>query len=360
VGASWISRIPQMQDALGLSNRSLGVALLGLPLVSVAVTLVLPRVLERHARRIVVIGLPVAGASLCLLSAAAGRFELLLALAVVGAATAAVDVAMNAQAVVVQSTLRRSVVARWHAMWSAGGFVGAAVGAGFAALSASLLLHFVSVLVVVSVAVGWLRLWLAPDPTHTADGERRSWSHDRRVLLLAVVSLAGFAVEVCAADWGGVFLRRVLGTAVSTAAVAYAAFALPHFVARLFGDALIARWSRPAVLVTGLVAAATGFTVLITSTTTAQALLGLAASGAGISIVVPVALLAAGNVPGVPSGTGVATVAGISYAGWSVTPPLVGAIAGAAGLRVALVLPLAAALTGAGLVVLASRTRRTV
>jgi hypothetical protein len=73
--------------------------------------------------------------------------------------------------------------------------------------------------------------------------------------------------------------------------------------------------------------------------------------------VVPVALLAAGNVSGVPSGAGVATVAGISYAGWSVTPPLVGAVAGAAGLRIALVLPLAAALAGAALVVVASRDR---
>src|SRR6059058_5356905 len=64
VGASWISRIPQMQDTLDLSNRALGLALLGLPLGSVAVTLVLPRVLERHARRIIVIGLPAAAASL--------------------------------------------------------------------------------------------------------------------------------------------------------------------------------------------------------------------------------------------------------------------------------------------------------
>src|SRR3954468_4598579 len=72
VGASWISRIPQMQATLSLSNTVLGVALLGLPLGSFAVTLVLPRVLERHARRIIVLGLPAAGASLCLLPAAGG------------------------------------------------------------------------------------------------------------------------------------------------------------------------------------------------------------------------------------------------------------------------------------------------
>jgi len=360
VGASWISRIPQMQDALDLSNRVLGLALLGLPLGSVAVTLWLPRVLERHARRIVVLGLPAAAASLCLLPAAGNAEGLLAALVVVGVTTAAVDVAMNAQAVVVQSTLSRSVIARWHAMWSAGGFVGAVVGATFAALSPSLLAHFASVLVLVALADAWLRHRLAADPAEAPEHERRSWSRDPRVLVLAAVSVAGFVIEVCAADWGGVFLRRVLGTAVSTAAIAYAAFALPHFLARLFGDALIARWSRAAVMLSGLLAAAAGFALLVTSTTTVQALLGLAVSGAGISLVVPVALLAAGNVVGVPGGAGVATVAGISYAGWTLTPPLVGVIAGAAGLRAALLLPLCAALAAAGLVTVISRTGRAV
>jgi predicted MFS family arabinose efflux permease len=278
---------------------------------------------------------------------------------VVGFTTAGVDVAMNAQAVQVQRRMSRSVISRWHAMWSAGGFAGAGVGALFAAATTALLPHFLLVLVAVSIAVGWLRRGLAPDPRQEDAREQRSWSRDARVLLFAAVSLAGFTVEVCAADWGGVFLRRVLHTSVSTAAVAYAAFALPHFLARLFGDAAIGRWSRTAVLVAGLLTATAGYTLLVTSASTAQALVGLALAGAGISVVVPLALLAAGSVPGVPSGAGVATAAGISYAGWSATPPLVGAVAGAAGLRVALLLPMAAAV-GCALLVAATRTSRVV
>ena len=359
IGASWISRIPQMQDSLGLSNRGLGVALAGLPLGSVAVTLVLPRVVERHARRIMVAGLPVSATALCLLPLAGGIAGLLLALVVIGVTTAGVDVAMNAQAVMVQQSLRRSVVSRWHAMWSAGGFAGAGVGAAFAAATSSLLPHFIAVLVAVTVGAMYVRHRLAPDPLEPPAGERWSWSGNREVLVYAAVSVAAFAVEVCAADWGGVFLRRVLGTTVSTAALAYAAFALPHFIARLCGDAVIARWSRTAVMCTGLVVAAGGYLVLVTSTTVAQVFIALAVCGAGISVVVPVALLAAGTVAGVPRGAGVATAAGISYAGWSSTPPLVGAVAGAAGLRIALVVPMAAALLCAAALAI-SRTSRTV
>jgi predicted MFS family arabinose efflux permease len=359
IGASWISRIPQIQDSLAMTNSMLGVALVGLPVGSVAVSLVLPRVVERHARRIMLVGLPVAALSLCLIPIANGAAGLLVALVVVGFTTAGVDVAMNAQAVLVQQQLPRSVISRWHAMWSAGGFAGAAAGAAFAATTKSLWPHFIVVLIAVVLAATTLRRRLAPDPAEPIAGERRSWSRDRRVLLYAAVSVAGFAVEVCAADWGGVFLRRVVGTTVSTAALAYAAFALPHFLARLCGDAVIARWSRSHVMATGLFAAALGYVVLVTSTTTAQVFVALALCGAAISLVVPVALLAAGTVPGVPSGAGVATAAGISYAGWSATPPLVGAVAGAAGLRVALVVPMAVALLCAGLVA-AARTSRTV
>ena len=359
IGASWISRIPQLQDSLNLSNRMLGFALVGLPLGSVAVTLLLPRVVERHARRIMLVGLPVAAVSLCLLPIARGAGELLLALSVVGFTTAGVDVAMNAQAVLVQQGLSRSVISRWHAMWSAGGFAGAGAGAAFAATTRSLWPHFLVVLVAVALAATSVRHRLAPDPVEPPAEERRSWSRDRRVLVFAAVSVAGFAVEVCAADWGGVFLRRVVGTTVSTAALAYAAFALPHFLARLFGDAVIARWSRSTVMAAGLFGGALGYVVLVTSTSPAQVFVALALCGAAVSVVVPVALLAAGTVPGVPSGAGVATAAGISYAGWSATPPLVGAVAGAAGLRIALIVPMATALVCA-VVVVASRSSRTV
>jgi hypothetical protein len=71
-----------------------------------------------------------------------------------------------------------------------------------------------------------------------------------------------------------------------------------------------------------------------------MALVGLAVAGAGVGLVVPVAFAAAGSVEGVPAGSGVATAAGVSYAGWTTAPPVIGGLAAVAGLRVGLLLPL--------------------
>jgi uncharacterized membrane protein YedE/YeeE len=69
--------------------------------------------------------------------------------------------------------------------------------------------------------------------------------------------------------------------------------------------------------------------------------------------VFPVALAGAGQIAGVSSASGVATAAGSSYIGWAATPPLIGVLAGAVGLRAALLVPAAVAMAG----VLALRRR---
>lgn len=339
VGASWISRIPGVQDDLHLSNRVLGLALLGIPVGSVAASAVLPSALARSTRRVIVVALPASAAALCLLAVASSALTLAVGLLVFGVATGAVDVAMNAHAVVVQRRLAASAFGRWHAMWSAGGFTGAGLGALAVAAGMSPLRHFVTVVVVTAAATAVLAPALA-DHGRAQERTHRSWTANRRVLLLAAVALAGFVVEVAAADWGGVFLRRDLHASTTVAAAAFAVVALPHFVVRVTGDPLISRWPGRRLMAGGLLSAAVGYTVVVTSTTPATALIGLAVVGAGVALVVPVAFAAAGNVDGVSAGAGVATAAGVAYLGWAATPPAVGAIAGAGGVRAGLVLPL--------------------
>jgi hypothetical protein len=337
-----------VQDDLHLSNSALGLALLGVPAGSVAASAVLPSMLPRSTRRIIVAALPASAGALCLLAVAPSQLTLAAGLLVFGVATGAVDVAMNAHAVVVQRRLAASAFGRWHAMWSAGGFAGAALGALVVAAGLSPLRHFV----VVTIATAGVTAVLVPglaDSGPVQERTHRSWTANPQVLLLAAVALAGFVVEVAAADWGGVFLRRDLHAGATVAAAAFAVVALPHFLVRLTGDPLISRWPARRLMAGGLIAAAMGYTIVVTSTAPLVALLGLAVVGTGVALVVPVAFAAAGNVPGVSAGAGVATAAGISYLGWAATPPAVGAIAGAGGVRTGLVLPLLVAVVVAAL-----------
>jgi hypothetical protein len=56
----------------------------------------------------------------------------------------------------------------------------------------------------------------------------------------------------------------------------------------------------------------------------------------GVAATYPIALRAGGSQPGIASGVGIAAVATMGSAGGMAAPPLIGSVAGAAGLRTAL------------------------
>jgi hypothetical protein len=75
---------------------------------------------------------------------------------------------------------------------------------------------------------------------------------------------------------------------------------------------------------------------------------GFACLGAGMAAVVPIVFRAAGAVPGIAPGLGLAAVSSMSYLGFLVGPPLIGAVAELTSLPRALLV-----LVGLALVVLA-------
>ena len=63
---------------------------------------------------------------------------------------------------------------------------------------------------------------------------------------------------------------------------------------------------------------------------------GFGLVGLGLSNVVPIVFSLAGNYPGVQPGVGIAAATTIGYSGFVVGPPLIGFIADASDLRIAL------------------------
>jgi MFS family permease len=268
-------------------------------------TAVIPRLIARWgSHRVVGVSLPASAGSLALLGQAGSLVALGLLLVLLGATTGALDVAMNANGVALQNRWGSSVFSRLHAMWSLGAFAGAGIGAIVTRHDVSIAVHL-PIAAVVILAVGLVAsTGLDADPAVTAVPTRSaSWSRDPRVLV-------------------------------------HAAFSLPHFGARVLGDPVVDRFGRRSLLAGCLLVAAVGYLLIVLSQEPVLALVGLGVAGAGIGLVVPVAFAAAGSVEGVPAGSGVATAAGVSYAGWTTAPPVIGGLAAVGGLRVGLLLPL--------------------
>jgi fucose permease len=105
---------------------------------------------------------------------------------------------------------------------------------------------------------------------------------------------------------------------------------------RFFGDRLRSRLSAARLVRLSASLAAAGLIVALLAPWAAMAVAGFAIVGLGLSNLVPIFFSAAARIPGQPSGTGIAAVATLGYGGFLIGPPVIGAVAEATSLTLAL------------------------
>lgn len=141
--STWASRIPAIQNKLHLSDAGLGGVLLALPtglMVSLPISGWL--VSKYGSRSMLVWGAVLYPSILLLLALSPSVWELILSLFFFGIAGNLINIAMNTQAVGVESLYGRSVMASFHGLWSIAGFTGALIGTFFV----SKIFHLLSIL----------------------------------------------------------------------------------------------------------------------------------------------------------------------------------------------------------------------
>ena len=115
------------------------------------------------------------------------------------------------------------------------------------------------------------------------------------------------------------------------AAIGYAAFAGAMAIGRFGGTWVLTRMSRVTALRASGVLASVSVLTLITVESMATGLVAMVGWGLGVALVFPAAMSAGAENAERPA-QGIATVATIGYGGFLVGPPMIGFIAGAAGL----------------------------
>ncbi len=337
--ASWTAHIPDVKADLGVDNGTLGFALLGTPVGSVGAVVLAARLLPRFgSRRLVqvsLVGYCLTGPIIGLTGSVPGLFA---ALFVWGAFQGLLDVSMNTQAIAVEGRRERTLMNGIHAWWSIGAFAGAGVGTLGVALGVTLSVQLLLVGVPVMLGAGLLTARMLSDGQQAANvaAERPARTVSGAMLALGAIAFASMLCEGAAADWSSVYLRDSLGGSAAVAGLGYTAFALAMFGVRLGGDRLLR--SLPADRLLPLLAgvATVVFALALTIGSTGVVIAGFFVLGFGIGAVVPTAFSAAGRLPGVHPGIGVAGVSALGWAGFVLGPPLIGQVAGATSLTVAL------------------------
>ena len=356
-GPSFLARLPDRQSDLGLSDGALGLTLVGMAVGAMAVSPLAGRLVGVFgSRRVVVTATVVLGASLWTAGAAPSAGALFAALAVVGAADAAMDISMNANGAAYEDRTGRSVMHGFHGAWSLGALGGAGLAALAAVAGVSLTVHLAMVGAVIAAAVLATRSGLVADDelptTARADsasprvGTRHAHTPKRQglvgrvrapIVVLAAATVAGAVVEGGASDWSAIQLER-LGVGTGVSALGYAAFMAGMVGGRFAGDRLTDRFGGPVLLRGGMAMVAAGLLVGVSSANPIAFAVGLFFAGLGAAGFFPLAFSAAARTPGVAPGSGAATVSLAARVGFLVEPVIVGAVADLFGLRWAFVL----------------------
>ncbi|TIC84521.1 MFS transporter [Nocardioides sp. GY 10127] len=364
VFATFVSRLPDVRESLGLTNGDLGLLLLA---TSTGSILALPAtgwlVGRLGAATTVRLGavLATSGLVVAALGAVLGTVPLTgIGLFVLGMGHGTWDVSMNVEAAEVERRLRYTIMPRFHAGWSLGSFTGSGVAIVLLALHVPLMVHVLVVVAVCLVAVQvvtrrFLDAEVAGEHAPVTRDSRSAWG-EPRVLAIGVMVLAFALTEGTANDWLSLALIDGYDLPHWGGVAGFTIFVVAMTTGRLVGTTLLDRFGRVVVLLVSAALAFVGVLLTVFGGHLALVAVGVVLWGLGAALGFPVGMSAAADDP-VRAAARVSVVSTIGYGAFLAGPPLLGWLADHVG-TLHMLLVLAVLLVPSAVAVSAAREQR--
>ena len=332
-------RIGDIQRAMGVTEGTLGFALIGAACGTLVSLTFASRLLERVGyRRVVHTLVPLLPAWYALAAWAPGPMALFLLLVPAGITIGCIEIIVNLEADRVEHQLGRRIMNRAHAFWSFGFFAAGLLGALMSKLGASPQLHLALMVPVVFVATVLLLGRFDPAPHRDAgQGEPQEAPHFARptgfIMVLVLVTLPAMMLEGAGAEWSAIYMRDVFAATPFISGFAVALGAFTQAVTRFIADAYVERHSPAGVSRVLLGVLGVGALLVFSAWHAWLSLLGFALMGVGTSVIFPLAMSAAAQRTDRPAALNVAALAQTAFVIFMVGPPLLGFVAEHFGIR---------------------------
>ena len=330
-------RVGDIQQALGITERVLGLALIGTASGTMVSLTLASRWLDRWGHgRVLRLGLPLLALAFAAASWATGPLALYLLLLPAGLVIGAVEIVVNLEADRVEHQLGQRIMSRAHACWSIGFFSAGLLGAGAAQWGLSVQAQLAGMVLLVAGASTLLLRGFAP-ARHRPDshaGAAPHWARPtRHTGLLLLATLGAMVLEGAAIDWSAIYMRDVFAVPPFAAGAAVALGALAQAAARWVADGFVARHGPLRVARCLQTLLGLGAALVLLAPHPALALLGIALMGVGSSAIFPLAMSAAAQATDRPAALNVAALAQTAFIAFLLGPPLLGWVATAFGIR---------------------------
>ncbi len=356
--ATWASRIPAIQQSLGISDSFLGIILFALPVGSMlSLSFAGVLVTKLGSKKIALCALLSYAVLLCLIGLAQNISLLIGILVLFGMAGNTANIAINTQAVGVEGRYGRNIMASFHGIWSLAGFTAAGIGTIMMGREVLPQYHFMGIAALALAGAAACFPYLLPEEEKVeATTQQKFFSKPHSSLVkLGVIAFCCMICEGAMFDWSGVYFQKVVLARPEWIGAGYTAFMCTMATGRFVADWVVHRTGFQKTVQASGVLIATGLLISVLFPYLPAAILGFLIVGFGVSSVVPLVYSEAGKSGHASPGMALTAVSSIGFLGFLLGPPLIGAIAGAASLRVSFLL---IAAIGAFIVVLVHYTYR--
>ncbi|MEO7802329.1 MAG: MFS transporter [Ginsengibacter sp.] len=335
--ASWASRIPDIQKQLHLSDTALGGILLGMPVGSFLTIMFSGYLVSKiGSRRVITFASLIYGSLLICVGYSQTVWQLAISLFFFGSAGNMLNIAINTQAISLESHYTKRIMSSFHGMWSVAGLIAAAVGSLLMAKAFPVNQHFlyISIFAMLTFAI-CARLLLAEKgkPTQAV----RFALPGKYFLILGFISFCSMMCQGAMFDWSGVYFDKVVKVERVNIGLGYTAFMIAMTSTRFISDWLTHHFGfKKIIAFCGLITCvglitATQFPYLWPAT------IGLFLVGMGVSPVVPLVFSEAGKSKIMAPGIAIATVSTLGFVGLLIGPPMIGFIAGLTSLKISFI-----------------------
>lgn len=359
VSMGWVPRIPEIKEAIGLTNSQLGLVFIGSTIGAVCGAQAAGRLIHTFGtKRVVTLAILVMPFGLISMGIAKSFTELFLALFVMGFGYAHLDITCNTIAVEVENLLERKWMVSFHGCWSVGAFTTTVLG-GAISHSVAPRENLIGVGIFSLLLFIPLTQFLLPKELDNHKGDDQDSS--AKIPLFSKVTaplwfmgigmLGGMIAEGSASDWGGILLKDSMGISKGLNAAAFASFSLAMIIARFSGDWALEKFGPEKTVRFGgyggaiLWGSAIAIAIPLSESHPLPAFLiinlGFVAAGLGIGPMFPAFILAASRLPGIAPSVAIARVGVTGIAGYFIGPTVTGFLADAFSLPVAMFYPVA-------------------
>lgn len=335
--ASWASRIPDIKDALHVSDTFIwGLILFMIPVGKfLAIPLAGYTVSKFGSRIMVQIAILGYAISLFLIGISSDIYVLGICLFLFGIFWNLTDISLNTQAIGIEKIFGRTIMGSFHGAWSLAACFGAVIGFAMINFQINYTYHFAAILALITLS--WLlnKTALQVDIKTSPVAEeldakeetpKKKLKMPELILIqLGIIGLCALIVESAMFDWGGVYFESIV-KAPKSLQIGFLVFMIMMTAGRFLTNKAYQLFGKQrtiqiagALIFIGMFISALFPSIILCS-------LGFMFVGLGISCMVPTIYSVVGEKSKMPTSIALTILSTISFVGSLIAPLLIGSI----------------------------------